>query len=97
MTPERAKELLPIIQAYSEGKRIECRTSYCEWTQIKDPQFGDHSEYRIAKEKKWYRVAQMKDYVANAADNGINNKEYTLKQHPDFIRWLTDRIYYDVE
>lgn len=94
MTPERAKELLPIIQAFSEGKKIECMGSPGHWNPMSYPQFDDMSHYRIAKEKKWYRVAQL---ISGCI---CCNKETTEEQWPQkeiFIRWLTPRIYYDVE
>ena len=31
MTREEAKELLPIIQAFAEGKAIQFKTKYVDW------------------------------------------------------------------
>lgn len=55
MTREEAKELLPIIKAYSEGKEIEYFISTKrEWDLITDPIFGDEpSKYRIKTETKY--------------------------------------------
>ena len=39
MTREEAKELLPIIQAYSEGKTIEYLIDG-KWVELKDPAFN---------------------------------------------------------
>ena len=55
MTREKAKELLDIIKAYSEGKEIEYFVSTKgEWDLITDPIFDDEpSKYRIKTETKY--------------------------------------------
>ena len=55
MTREKAKELLPIIKAYSEGKEIEYFVNTKgEWDLITDPIFDDEpSKYRIKTEPKY--------------------------------------------
>ena len=55
MTREEAKELLPIIKAYIEGKEIEYFVSTkSEWDLITDPIFDDEpSKYRIKTETKY--------------------------------------------
>lgn len=96
MTPERAKELLPIIQAFSEGKQIEFKpVTESQWYPCIDLLFTGRGEYRIAKEKKWYRVAQLLDNTTTTADSKI--EELTIQKDEWFIRWLTPRIYYEVE
>ena len=39
MTKDKAKELLPIITAFAEGKTIEVKNSKNEWNEIEDPHF----------------------------------------------------------
>ena len=56
MDRNQAKELLPIIQAYAEGKVIESRCIKGEkslWYDDKDPSFDDDFEYRIKPEPKY--------------------------------------------
>ena len=56
MTREQAKELLPIIQAFAEGKTLQYRVNRenNEWKDIDDPTFNDvPSEYRIKSEPKY--------------------------------------------
>lgn len=62
MTREEAKEMLPIIQAFAEGKTIECRTkpSFMEgsdvpndWTEMTEIEFWNNTEYRIKPEPKY--------------------------------------------
>ena len=61
MTKEEAKEFYPILQAYAEGKAIECRTKPGtistsipnEWTEMKEIGFWNCVEYRIKPEPKY--------------------------------------------
>ena len=63
MTREEAKVLLPIIQAFAEGKVIECRTKPSalskswqdmnEWTEMKEIEFWNNTEYRVKPEPKY--------------------------------------------
>ena len=53
ITRENAKELLPIIKAYSEGKEIQFLFSY-GWSTLKSPNFdGQPHQYRIKTEPKY--------------------------------------------
>ena len=56
MNRNQAKEFYPILQAYAEGKVIECRTKPSaiedenvpnEWAEIKVIEFNGNKEYRI--------------------------------------------------
>ena len=48
--------------------------------------------YRIAKPRKWYRVAKLKEGTATA-DN--ENQEKFTEGSRCFIEWLDERRYYD--
>lgn len=58
-----AKEFYPILQAYAEGKVIECRTKPSalskswqdmnDWTEMKEIVFWGNIEYRIKPEQKF--------------------------------------------
>ena len=69
MTREKAKELLPIIQAFAEGEIIECRTKPGtisagipnEWTEIKEIGFWNGIEYRIKPEPKYRPFANAEE------------------------------------
>ena len=53
MTRQEAKELWPIIRAYSEGKEIEYLTGG-EWVKLKDPAFTYSTDvYRVEPELKY--------------------------------------------
>lgn len=62
MDRNQAKEFYPILQAYAEGRVIECRTKPStikgtdvpnDWTEIKDISFWNNIEYRIKPESKY--------------------------------------------
>lgn len=55
MNKQQAKDLLPIIQAFAEGKTIEFRNkSFKEWTEIENPSFDPTiNNYRIKPEPKY--------------------------------------------
>ena len=61
MTREKAKELLPIIQAWAEGKEVEIFNSSKEWTKAINLNFTlSHEYYRIKSEPK-YRPLKTKE------------------------------------
>ena len=62
MDRNQAKEFFPIIQAFAEGKVIECRTKPSliegsdvpnDWTEMKEIGFWNNIEYRIKQEPKY--------------------------------------------
>lgn len=56
MNKEQAKDLLPIIQAYVEGKTIESRCIKGDtslWYDDNNPSFDEDFEYRIKPEPKY--------------------------------------------
>lgn len=63
MNREQAKDLLPIIQAFAEGKTIEFRNkSFKEWTEIENPSFDPTiTNYRIKPEPKYRPFANAEE------------------------------------
>ena len=53
MTRDDAKKLLPIIQAFAEGKNIQYKDDIDRWVDIKNPSFKSFFEYRIKPEPKY--------------------------------------------
>lgn len=62
MNKNQAKEFYPILQAYAEGRVIECRTkpsavkgTYIpnDWTEMKEIEFWNNTEYRVKSEPKY--------------------------------------------
>ena len=72
MTREEAKELLPIIQAFAEGKAIQFKTKYVDWIETDCPTWVKQSQYRIKPEPK-YRPFKSQEECWQE-----------MHQHPDF-------------
>ena len=58
MDRERAKELLPIIQAFAEGKKVEMALfdndgAISEWADVHFPKWLDNHIYRIKPDPKY--------------------------------------------
>lgn len=53
MTRDDAKKLLPIIQAYAEGKNIQYEVDIDRWEDIKNPSFKSFIKYRIKPEPRY--------------------------------------------
>lgn len=65
MTREHAKELLPIIQAFAEGKAVEYLNDENVWIKCNNPSFWeDPKHYRIKPEPK-YRPFKSRDECWN--------------------------------
>ena len=59
ITRENAKELLPIIKAYSEGKEIEHKNYKNEWSVLEELKFSDDpSNYRIKPKYRPFKDAE---------------------------------------
>ena len=66
MTREEAKQLLPIIQAFSEGKEIEglYKGTKSPWFKIKDMDFSGGIIFRIKPEQKYRPFANAEECLA---------------------------------
>ena len=53
MTREEAKKLLPVIKAFTEGKKIETRYDIYDWTETEVLHLESKNEYRIKPEPKY--------------------------------------------
>lgn len=81
MNRNQAKELLPIIKAFSEGKVIESRCIKGDkslWYDDEDPSFDDDFEYRIKPEPKYRPFKDAEECWAEM-----------LKHHP--FGWVKDK------
>lgn len=71
MNRNQAKEFYPFLQAFAEGKAIECRTKPSalskswqgmnDWTKIKEIGYWDNIEYRIKPEPKYRPFKDAKE------------------------------------
>ena len=61
MTREEAKKILPIIQAFAEGKTIEYRGLGGEWKAAHTPTWSSHLFYRIKPEPRYRPFKSMEE------------------------------------
>lgn len=70
MTREEAKEFYHFLQAFAEGKVIECRTKPSavkdtdipnDWTEMKEIEFWNNTEYRVKTEQKYRPFRDAKE------------------------------------
>ena len=80
MTREEAKNLLPIIQAFAEGKVIEIFDDEIGWVKKENPKFNLNPDfYRIKPEPK-YRPFKSQEECWNE-----------MHKHPDF-GWIKGKV-----
>ena len=81
MTREEIKELLPIMQAFVEGKTIECSFNGEPWTETNNPLFCYNCKYRIKSDRSQpkYRPFETKEECWNEM----------LKHHP--VGWVKSK------
>lgn len=53
MNREEAKKLLPIIQAFAEGKTVQYKNYEGKWEDTPDPEWYSGDKYRIKPEPKY--------------------------------------------
>ena len=77
MTRERAKELLPVIQAYAEGKDVQYSNSFRNpdslWTTAIEPTFDAQSAWRIKPEpmELWIFESHLNDVKRAAGSESV--------------------------
>lgn len=91
MDRNQAKEFYPILQAFAEGKAIECRTKpsvvECsdipnDWTEMKDIAYWSNIEYRIKPDSK--AEAKYRPFA------NVEECWTEMKRHQQF-GWLKDK------
>lgn len=70
MNRKEAKEFYPFLQAFAEGRVIECKTkpsavkgTYIpnDWTEMKEIEFWNNTEYRVKPEQKYRPFRDAKE------------------------------------
>lgn len=84
MKKDRAKELIPVIQAYTEGKTIQYKGCSGKWADVNEPAFLDSYSYRVKPEpiERWVNVY-------------VGGEEYTFKSNVD-AEYHASRCYLDL-
>ena len=86
-----------VIHAFADGAEIQYQNPCGKvWRDIKEPSFLDNFNYRVKPEPKmaWYRVAEVVGGSSRIAVSDSDIKALVNSKY--FIRWLTDRIEYEV-
>ena len=82
MNRERVKELLPIIQAYAEGKKLQYKVvGYDDWHDVDDEDGineGTRYEYRIKPSEKYNEIFKLKSLLEE------NHIPFEWIEHNDF-------------
>lgn len=96
MTREEAKELLPIIQAFAEGKTIQVWANDT-WQDEESPLFGALSQFRIKPEIK-YRPFKTQEECWNEMMKHqpfgwVNSKDFTITCYTDVFTSEEVRIF----
>lgn len=95
MDRNQAKEFYPILSAFAEGRVIECRTKPSavkgssipnDWTETKEIEFWNNTEYRIKPEPKYRPFKDEKECWAE------------MKKHHPFgwIHVTDDNLYHNI-
>jgi hypothetical protein len=78
MNREQAKKLLPVIQAFADGKDVQCRDKGCVgWADVDRPVWSYGMDYRIKPEpREWYMVLDHRGLLVEAYDTlqGANDR-----------------------
>ena len=70
MNRNQAKEFYPFLQAFAEGRVIECRTKPStikgsdvpnDWAEMKEIEFWNNTEYRVKPEQKYRTFRDAKE------------------------------------
>ena len=97
MTREQAKELLPIIQAFAEGKTIQFFSLEKKWVDREYPAFDDDpSNYRIKQEPKyrpfksaeecWYEMKEHQPFGWLKSKASLQLNSYEISDFSDWER-----------
>ena len=88
MTREKAKELLPVIQAYAEGKTIQTKRIDGTWVDF-EPQISkdiginfENGEHRIKPEENFNDIVEA-DHSCNCKDSTNTKKEEQIRPFKD--------------
>ena len=77
MTREQAKEFLPLIEAFAEGKTIQFNGGVYGWKDSSEPTWDTSIEYRIKPEPKFRPYKNAGEFLQAMKEHGpyikINN------------------------
>ena len=78
----RAKELLPIIQAFADGKDIQWRVHNDTWRAVTNPQFHNLGHYRIKPQLREFTLEPTGDIgMYQAYELGVLGEGHKFKHN----------------
>ena len=102
MDRNQAKEFYPILQAYAEGRAIECRTKPStlkgedvpnEWTEMKEIEYWNNIEYRI-KQQSEAKFRPFKD-AEECWQEMLKHQPFGYGKDRDNNKFLVEGVYSD--
>jgi hypothetical protein len=88
------------IKAWADGECVQAKDVYGDWATVRSLDVFNHDyEFRIKPKTQTYRVALLakpdgNGFVAIAVNSQEQEEDFFSSQR--FVRWLTDRIEYEV-
>lgn len=101
MNQEQAKAWLPLIQAVADGKMIQVKSRNAGWVDINEISgyFSTETEFLRIKPKKYQCRIFLIQCKTGKYGFGVchtNDEEDEVQSYNEFVRWLTDRIEYEL-
>lgn len=98
MNRNQAKEFYPILQAFAEGRVIECRTKPSavkgtdvpnDWTEMKEIKFWNNTEYRIKPEPTYRPFKNAEECWAEM----LKHQPFGVVKYKYFAHYQTHRAF----
>ena len=90
MDRDKAKEIMPIMQAYINGADIQYQDNDEGWLDVDDPMFAEDSIYRIKPEpiERWIAVYDVESKVEYSEEHysDKNSCESACANHALFVK-----------
>ena len=84
MDRNKCKELLPIIQAFAEGKTIQVKNIEGNWFDLNNPKWNDYYEYRIKPTEEYRPYSSTDEMIAEY----MNRFKVTVYTHRLPLIWV---------
>ena len=99
MTREQAKEILPIIQAFADGKTIQYRDTANHWFDMRDPGFlSNVDKYRVKPDLQYRPFENMdetwEEVKKHEPIGWIKSKSNNANLHVARVECEDNRIYF---
>lgn len=91
MKQSEAKDFLPMIQAFAEGKTIQAKNGD-RWADLMDPYFSRPvADYRIKPEPRTFYAVEWSDFPVPSIADDLEDAKRVMSKHTTAVRLLTLR------